>query len=804
VAVRDAVTGDAIPATWIEAVSATPVEHPEAPLPPGVRVGERYLIADPPPGEYMVTAEPRPTTGYLAATVETTVVAGAPATAEIVLVRAARRATVPRLFGVLFAPARDQLAQAALAIGRVLDASGRTLDPEDWPGFDDQPVIAVDPGVDMVVPAGQPVDILLAAVPLPSFPELTGNSLANAQALVAAFAAASGLTIAGVDVVEEERPIGAGMVIVQVPIAGAPIAARSLRVRLVVAIPERAEVPSLVGRHRDEVAALLEASELTLAADIVERATENLADHDLVAEQSIAAGQRVTKGTAVGVAVWRFPHVTIPDVVGLTQAAATAALAGAGLVLASTITARLTNQVADDGQVAEQNPPPGGSVPRGSEVRLVVWRLQLVSVPNVIDSTEAVGRQMLADAGLGVGESTRPSDDPGQLGRIVTQNPGAGVQVAPGSEVGIVVAVAAPFPELRCASLEEAEARVRRFAEAFDIRWDGAIQANPWPSQRDPGTIIEQQPAQASLTAPSLADVTVLVRRAPFPDLRCLNGNEAERIVNEWFASNRVRLMGVRLRPTLSTRPSGTVLAQSPAALSAEYSPEAAAVELLVSRQDTPQPGMPDLRCLTQEEASRVLARLQQQTNVRINLRLSDAPSDRPEGLVLEQSPAPGTALPSGPLAPPLNIRLVLARPPLPDIICMDVRAARAAVEAAAGGRELVWQEVAEASDLPEGTVVRQEPMPGAPIPEGRLQVIATVSSGARRNQVVPQILDLNAVQGIGPVRAGKLRAAGIGDAPALAQAGAAEVGQALGATESLAETLIARARAALKQDGSA
>ena len=111
VAVRDAITGDFVPAAWIAAVSATPTTNPEAPLPPGVRIGDRYLIVNPEPGVYTVTVEPRPSTGYAPATAEVTVVAGEPASLDVLLARARDQRTLPNLFGVSFAAARDQLVQ---------------------------------------------------------------------------------------------------------------------------------------------------------------------------------------------------------------------------------------------------------------------------------------------------------------------------------------------------------------------------------------------------------------------------------------------------------------------------------------------------------------------------------------------------------------------------------------------------------------------------------------------------------------------------------------------------------------------
>ncbi len=867
VTVRDAVTGDFVPPTWIEVVSATPVDHPEAPLPPGVRLGNHYLIANPEPGRYTVAVEPRPTTGYLVATAEVTVVAGELASADVLLVRAADRRTIPNLFGASFASARDQLTGLGLTIGKVMDAHGHVLDSTDWPRFDDQPVISTEPGVDMTVPVGQAVDILLAAIPFPRFPQVTGLPLEEAQAIIAGFAQSYSLAIEQVEVVEEERPEGTGAVIAQVPIAEAEVFSRSLGVRLVVAIPERVEVPNLVGLPRDEAAALLEAAGLVLAPEVEERETQSLADHDRVAEQSPGAGERVARGTAVRVVIWRFPHAAVPDLIGLTRDEAEVALNAAGLALDPTMAEQPTDQLADDGRVAAQEPAAGtlapqgsavhitvGRFPRaavpdllgltqeeaaaaltaagltldpavgeqptnvmaddgrvaaqepaagtivlqGSAVRIIMWRLVLITVPPVVGSAEAAAREAILAAGLDVRTAPRPVTDPAQAGTVLDQSPAAGAQVPQRTVVSIAVAVLAPFPELRCAPLPEVEVRVRKFAEAFGIRWDEGIRVDAWPSERERDTVIGQSPAQGTLIGSELSGVTITVRRPPFPDLRCLHLEEHRvvEVVKRWADQNGVNLEDIRIEAAPSDRAPGIVLAQKPAPLSAEYQLEGTIVDLIVAeRRVQPLKGLPELFCLSRDEAFRVLSAFAQESHLEFRARFEDTPSERPERTVLSQSPAPGTIVQSG-----FTITLTLARRPLPDVICLRVDEAREQIARATEGRALDWREVPQPADLPEETVVGQEPPPGAPIPEleSRITVTVGVSRGPRGLARPARPLDLESVRGIGRARSQKLQAAGIGDVQALAQANPAEVARALNVAEALARTLIERAQALL------
>jgi sugar lactone lactonase YvrE len=83
----------------------------------------------------------------------------------------------------------------------------------------------------------------------------------------------------------------------------------------------------------------------------------------LVSLQTVnLSGNGGLNGQAVGVAV--------PNVVGLTQAAATAAITSAGLTLGTVSTA--TNNVVPQGSVAASNPAAGAQVSVGSAVRLLV------------------------------------------------------------------------------------------------------------------------------------------------------------------------------------------------------------------------------------------------------------------------------------------------------------------------------------------------------------------------------------------------------------------------------------------------
>ena len=90
-----------------------------------------------------------------------------------------------------------------------------------------------------------------------------------------------------------------------------------------------------------------------------------------VISQNPAANASVAPGSSVNIVVSSGPaNVTVPNVVGLTQAAATTAITNAGLVL-GTVTQQSSANV-PAGNVISQNPAANASVAPGSSVNIVV------------------------------------------------------------------------------------------------------------------------------------------------------------------------------------------------------------------------------------------------------------------------------------------------------------------------------------------------------------------------------------------------------------------------------------------------
>jgi beta-lactam-binding protein with PASTA domain len=131
--------------------------------------------------------------------------------------------------------------------------------------------------------------------------------------------------------------------------------------------------------------------------------------------------------------------IAVPDVVGQTEADANVAITDVGLVVAKT-------EAADDtvpaGNVISQDPVGGTEVPDGSTVNIVVSTgpdtPTNVPVPDVSGKTAADAQAELEAAGFTVVAEEQSSMDV-EAGLVIETNPSAGTEVAPGTEVKMIV-----------------------------------------------------------------------------------------------------------------------------------------------------------------------------------------------------------------------------------------------------------------------------------------------------------------------------------------------------------------------------
>lgn len=129
------------------------------------------------------------------------------------------------------------------------------------------------------------------------------------------------------------------------------------------------------------------------------------------------------------------PLVEVPDVTGRTVAEALRLLDGAGLRAGSVD--RTGTGSADT--VVSTHPEPAELIARGAHVDLVaVPERRLVSVPSVVGESIRQARELIVNADLSIGRIRTRFDDRQPPFITLSQDPEAGSQVEPGTDVDLV------------------------------------------------------------------------------------------------------------------------------------------------------------------------------------------------------------------------------------------------------------------------------------------------------------------------------------------------------------------------------
>jgi beta-lactam-binding protein with PASTA domain len=206
-------------------------------------------------------------------------------------------------------------------------------------------------------------------------------------------------------------------------------------------------VPDVAGMRQDEAASAITNAGLTV--EIIAGEYHNTVPEGSIISQSLEAGASVAGGTEVNLIVSYGPQlVSVPDVSGMRQADAEAAITNAGLNT-GTITHENHNTI-PDGSVISQSLEAGTSVVNGMEVDLLVSSgrtvviVERVSVPNVVRIPQADAEAAIKKAGLRVGTITSEPHDTVPTGSVISQSQAAGISVARGAGVNLLVSSGRP------------------------------------------------------------------------------------------------------------------------------------------------------------------------------------------------------------------------------------------------------------------------------------------------------------------------------------------------------------------------
>lgn len=215
------------------------------------------------------------------------------------------------------------------------------------------------------VPPALPIVIYAPATgnPFSTVPNVVGLLQATASGVITGAGLTVGTVTTAFDLVQP-----AGHVISQAPAAGG-LAVTGAPVQLLVSLGSASTVPNIVGLTVGAGTTVLTANLLVLGSTLAVFSPTVAAG--LIISQSPAAGSVVGAGASVSVIVSKGPApIIVPDVVGLTVAAARIAITNAGLVVGTTLP--VVTEATPIGSVDSQSPLPGTIVAANSLVNLAV------------------------------------------------------------------------------------------------------------------------------------------------------------------------------------------------------------------------------------------------------------------------------------------------------------------------------------------------------------------------------------------------------------------------------------------------
>jgi beta-lactam-binding protein with PASTA domain len=260
-------------------------------------------------------------------------------------------------------------------------------------------------------------------------PPVTGETLNVARTQLQN----DGFTVGIINVTD---PSAAGTVIGEAPQANAKADSGSTVTLTVSQGPGNATVPSVQGLREAKGQRLIRSAHLKVGRTVLESSSQYPAG--VVTRTDPTAGQSLPVGTGVTLFVSSGPaKVTVPDVRGEQQAAATQALTNANL---KSTTSTQPSSTDAPGTVITQSPAGGSSVAQGTTVSLVIASAPApVSVPNVQGQKAGAATAALTAAGFKVSSSNKAVTNSSQNGIVLSQSPTGGGKAKKGSTVRIVV-----------------------------------------------------------------------------------------------------------------------------------------------------------------------------------------------------------------------------------------------------------------------------------------------------------------------------------------------------------------------------
>jgi serine/threonine-protein kinase len=273
-------------------------------------------------------------------------------------------------------------------------------------------------------------------------------------------------------------------------------------------------------------------------------------------------------------------------------------------------------------------------------------------VPSLVGLPEAEARQALTDAKLEVGEvTTRDTDDPAQVGKVLESTPAGGARMDEGSAVDLVVGVAPEaitVPNVIGFDEDQAVAALKQAGHT------GSINTREVDSLEDEGTVATVTPKAGQPVAPGdTITLGLSTGTIDLPDVTGRTEAEARTILTGAGFSD----LQISTEEVDSSQTPGTVVGTTPA----PATPTSSSTRIVLQVSGGPEEFLVPHSIIGQPEAvARQILQSAGFTNVRSQDTENDGTFD--QGDVVNSNPEPGTSA-----APDQEIVLLIAGPATPD-----------------------------------------------------------------------------------------------------------------------------------------
>jgi len=443
------------------------------------------------------------------------------------------------------------------------------------------------------------------------------------------------------------------------------------------------EIPNVVGLTQPAAEAAIGAVGLTVGTVTIVNSTT--VPPGTVINQDPDAGINVVPGSAVNLVV---SGVTVPNVVGLTQATAQTGLITAGLTVGTVTTTPSTT--VPIGSVISQTPVAGSIRAPGSAVALVVSLG--TTVPTVVGSTQAAAQAALTTTGLTVGTVTQAHSPTVPIGTVISQTPPAGTNLSPGSAVNLVVSLGVAVPNV--VGSTQAAAQTALTTAGLTVGTVTQVNSATVPA----GTVISQNPVAGVNVSPGSGVALVVSLGTAVPNVVGLTQAAAQTALTAAGLT-----VGTVTQANSTTVPIGSVMSQTPAA--GTNVPPGSAVALVVSLGAK----VPNVVGSTQAAAQTALTT----AGLTVGTVTTTHSTTVPIGTIISQNPVAGSNV-----VPGSGVNLVVSLGvAVPNVVGLSQTAAQTALTGASLAVGTVTQ--ANSATVAIGTVISQTPVAGVNVSPG-------------------------------------------------------------------------------------